>query len=124
LDDSVYVGDLKPELENRYGITFTPENEYGDSEIGTINNQTPIAMNYMNATLLIYQDTKVDDLTIFGIYPGMPEEEAKEHLAVAGFYEIEENGYITGDNTNNVGIWLDTEGGIVNLLLLCRLMKY
>lgn len=124
LDDSVYVGDLKPELENRYGITFTPENEYGDSEIGTVNNQTPIAMNYMNATLLIYQDTKVDDLTIFGIYPGMSEKEAKEHLAVAGFYEIEENGYITGDNTNNVGIWLDTEGGIVKKLSIRTYCSY
>ena len=122
--DSLYVGDFKEELENRYGLTFAPEDEYGDSELGYINNQTPIALNYMNATMLIYQDTRIEDLTIFGIYPGMPVDEAEEHLAVAGFYQIDENGYITGDNADNVCVWLDSEDGIVKIISIRTYCSY
>lgn len=121
---SLSVGDYKEKLENRYGLSFEWENEYGDSEIGYVNGEAPIILNYLNATVLIYQDTPVEDLTIFGIYPGMSLVEAETRLFTAGFYKTEDGGYITGDGMDNVSVWLEEVDGIVEELSIRSYCSY
>lgn len=123
--DAIDVQDFKEELENRYGLSFTVEDEYGDREVGSLDGQSPIILDYMNATSLTYQETPVEDLTIFGIYPGVSEETALERLQTAGFYASElEDGYITGDMWGHVCVWLDVEDGIVKAISIRTYCSY
>ena len=72
----------------------------------------------LNAGSIGYKDVKVEDITIFDLYPGMPEEEALKTIEAYGFYFLdgsEESGsvYITGDGLGNRALWYRAEDGKV-----------
>lgn len=103
---------VNEELENSYGFTITELNEFYKQ--GEISGKTIYQSFDEDGGSIEYYGEKWDGMTLFGIYPGMEEGEAKALLAEAGFYLSENRGYITGENSGNFGIYLETENGIVN----------
>lgn len=64
-----------------------------------------------------YRGEKLEDVTIFGIYPGISVDGAWEKLQAYGFYAASypevENCLVTGDGFGNISIWFSAEDNVV-----------
>ena len=71
----------------------------------------------MNAGHIGYKGERFEDVTIFGIYPGMRVDSAWEKLQAYGFYASSyaevENCLITGEGFGNISIWFSAEDNVV-----------
>lgn len=106
-------------LADHYGISIEqPYEDFEDEWIGKYQGQEVFDFINLNAGCIGYKDVQVEDITIFDLYPGMPEEEARRKIESYGFYLLdgsEENGYsyITGDGLGNRAIWYRAKDGKV-----------
>ena len=114
--------DISQMLTDKYGITFEqPYEDFEDEWIGKYEGQEVFDFTNLNAGCIGYKDKQVADITIFDLYPGMPEEEAAKRIEAYGFYYLdgsEESGsvYITGDGLGNRALWYRVENGkVVNI---------
>lgn len=114
--------DITQMLTDKYGITFEqPYEDFEDEWIGKYEGQEVFDFTNLNAGCIGYKDKQVADITIFDLYPGMPEEEAAKRIEAYGFYYLdgsEESGsvYITGDGLGNRALWYRVENGkVVNI---------
>ena len=111
--------DISEMLVDHYGITMEqPYEDFEDEWIGKYEGQEVFDFMNLNAGCIGYKDMQVGDITIFDLYPGMPEEEALRKIESYGFYFLdgsEESGYayITGDGLGNRAIWYCAEDGKV-----------
>lgn len=108
-------------LTEKYGVTM--KQPYSDNEeysVGEFDGKEVFSFMELNAGSLGYTDEKVDDVTIFGIYPGMSVESAWNKLKAYGFYaspygEVE-NCLITGEGLGNVSVTFMEENGKVTTI--------
>lgn len=111
--------DVSRMLADNYGITMEqPYEDFEDEWVGKYEGQEVFDFMNLNAGSIGYKDVKVEDITIFDLYPGMPEEEALKTIEAYGFYFLdgsEESGnvYITGDGLGNRALWYRAEDGKV-----------
>lgn len=102
---------VKKVLSSEFGIDMQSE-EDGFEYIGNYDGQPVIAMYAENGGSIVYQNTEVTNLNMFGIHPGMRTSELEEKLKIYGF-ESHEYGFATGDATGNYYLNFSEEGGIV-----------
>lgn len=111
--------DVSRMLADNYGITMEqPYEDFEDEWVGKYEGQEVFDFMNLNAGSIGYKDVQVEDITIFDLYPGMPEEEALKTIEAYGFYFLdgsEESGnvYITGDGLGNRALWYRAEDGKV-----------
>lgn len=111
--------DVSRMLADNYGITMEqPYEDFEDEWVGKYEEQEVFDFMNLNAGSIGYKDVQVEDITIFDLYPGMPEEEALKIIESYGFYFLdgsEESGnvYITGDGLGNRALWYRAEDGKV-----------
>ena len=113
-DEDLSVEEVKQQLVQKYGIEVAPESEdFPESEIGTYNGKDVLNFYQMDGGTVTYRNEKVEDLTVFGMYPGMDLEQAKGYLEAYGFYPMEnmEEAYITGIGMDNKIVYLSVENG-------------
>lgn len=109
-------------LVDHYGIIMEqPYEGFEDEWIGKYEGQEVFDFMNLNAGCIGYKDVQVEDITIFDLYPGMSEEEARRKIESYGFYFLdgsEESGYayITGDGLGNRAIWYcAVDGKVTNI---------
>lgn len=108
-------------LAEKYGVTF--KQPYPDSDaytVGEVDGKEVFSFTELDAGHLGYEGGKVDDVTIFGIYPGMSAEGAWNKLKGYGFYaspygEVE-NCLITGEGLGNISVTFLEENGKITTI--------
>lgn len=117
-DEEHYLNAAKKLLAEKYGVTMEqPEENFEEYTVGFLDGEERFSFTMLDSGDLCYMGEKVEDVTIFGIYPGISVDGAWEKLKSYGFYaspygEIE-NCLITGEGFGNVEIWFDAEDGRV-----------
>lgn len=120
-EEEHYLNAAKKLLSEQYGVTMEqPEENYEEYTVGLVDGKERFSFTMLDSGDLCYQGEKVEDVTIFGIYPGISVDGAWEKLQAYGFYaspygEIE-NCLITGEGFDNVEIWFDAEDGKVTTI--------
>lgn len=106
------IKEVERKITSTSSVTIT-EDEYGIEHIGICDGKEVFSFYYEDDGSFTYQNEKVGDLTIFGLYPGISEQDAMECLEKYGFYQSAEDFYITGEGLGNYGIYLNTQNGVV-----------
>lgn len=120
-DEEHYLNMAKKLLTEQYGVTIEqPEENYEEYTVGLLDGNERFSFTMLDTGDLCYLGEKVEDVTIFGIYPGISVDGAWEKLQSYGFYaspygEIE-NCLITGEGFGNIEIWFDAEDGKVTTI--------
>lgn len=118
LNEEHFLDAAKTLLSEKYDVEIEqPEPDFEEYTVGTVSGKEVFTFTALDAGDLSYSDEKVDDVTIFGIYPGISVDGAWEKLKAYGFYaspygEVE-NCLITGEGFGNVSIWFSAEDGFV-----------
>ena len=133
-DKEYFVKSAKDYLTEKcdYGITFHDSEEYegyedfGDFKVADYEGEEVFEAIDVDAGSLIYKEKKVGNITLFGLYPGMGEKEAKEMMERFGFYPLEglENEYITGNAFGNSLIRLQVAEGKITWIDLSPYCAY
>lgn len=120
-DEEHYLNTAKKLLTERYGVIVKqPEANFEEYTVGLLDGKECFSFTMLDSGDLCYLGEKVEDVTIFGIYPGISVDGAWEKLQSYGFYaspygEIE-NCLITGEGFGNIEIWFDAEDGKVTTI--------
>ncbi len=96
----------------------------GVSMEGQYNGTYVFFSNSENAGSIEYCGEKIEDVTLLGLYPGMPYEEGIELLKEYGFYELSEESYYTGDGLWNYAVYLHFGDGVIQSITLCPYSAY
>lgn len=124
-DDWKYGGDLEAVESLMSSKVDLISSEYeGVSKEGQYNGKTVFYSNTEDAGSIKYCDEKIEDVTLLGLYPGMPEEEGIALLKEYGFYELSEESYHTGDGFGNYAVYLHFEDGVIQSITLCPHSAY
>jgi len=106
-------------LAEKYGVKLKqPEPDYFEEwTVGFKDGNQVFSFEGPNAEQICYRGEQVEDVTIFGIYPGISVDSAWEKLKAYGFYASPngktENCLITGEGFGNVSIWFSEEDNVV-----------
>lgn len=105
-------------LSERYGVEIRqPYEDFEDQKNGFWEGQEVFTFTHLDAGVLDYHGGQVEDVTIFGLYPGISADSAWEKLTAYGFYASPygetENCLITGDGFGNISVWFSEEDGKV-----------
>lgn len=120
-DEEHYLTRAKKLLTEQYGLTMEqPDEDFEEYTVGLLNGEERFSFLMLDSGDLCYMGEKVEDVTIFGIYPGISVDGAWEKLKAYGFYaspygEIQ-NCLITGEGFDNVSISFDAEDGKVTTI--------
>lgn len=118
LNEERFLDAAKKLLSEKYDVAIEqPEENFEEYTVGTVSDKEVFTFIALDAGNLSYSGEKVEDVTIFGIYPGISVDGAWEKLKAYGFYaspygEVE-NCLITGEGFGNVSIWFSAEDGVV-----------
>ncbi len=99
-------------ISNDYGLEFK-EVEAGYEYAGYDGQEAVFSMYMEDGGALNYQGKQINGATVFGLYPGMKEEKAKEVLSKYGFLQNGENSYYTGGAPGNYFVYLTVEDEVV-----------
>ncbi len=105
-------------LSEKYGVEMEqPDQDFEEWTVGLKDGKELFSFEALNGGHIGYRDEKLEDVTIFGIYPGISVDGAWEKLKAYGFYaspypEVE-NCLITGEGFDNISIWFSSEDGLV-----------
>lgn len=105
-------------LSEKYGVEMEqPDPDFEEWTVGLKDGKELFSFEALNGGHIGYRDEKLEDVTIFGIYPGISVDGAWEKLKAYGFYESPypevENCLITGEGFDNISIWFSAEDGVV-----------
>lgn len=120
-EEEHFLDASKKLLTEKYGVTVKqPEPDFEEYAVGELEGREIFSFTLLNAGNLSYAGEKVEDVAIFGIYPGISADGAWNKLKAYGFYaspygEVE-NCLITGEGFGNVSIWFDEENGKVTTI--------
>lgn len=120
-EEEHYLNAAKKLLTETYGMTMEqPEENFEEYTVALLDGKERFSFTMLDSGDLCYLGEKVEDVTIFGIYPGISVDGAWEKLKPYGFYaspygEIE-NCLITGEGFGNVEIWFHAEDGKVTTI--------
>lgn len=118
LNEDYYLNAAKDLLSEKYDVQLDqPEPDFEEWTVGLKDGKEVFSFEALNAGHIGYRGERVDDVTIFGIYPGISVNGAWEKLRTYGFYaspyrEVE-NCLITGEGFGNVSIWFSAEDNVV-----------
>lgn len=118
LNEEHFLDAAKTLLSEKYDVMMgQPEPDFEEYTVGMVSGREVFTFTALDAGDLSYSGEKVEDVTIFGIYPGISVDGAWEKLKAYGFYaspygEVE-NCLITGEGFGNVSIWFSAEDGFV-----------
>ena len=118
LNEDYFLDAAQTLLSEKYEIELEqPEPNFEEWTVGLKDGREVFSFEALNAGHIGYKGEKVDDVTIFGIYPGISVNGAWEKLKAYGFYaspygEVE-NCLITGEGFGNVSIWFSAEDNVV-----------
>jgi hypothetical protein len=102
---------VENELISKLSVTMTEEDSIIRS--ATYDGKRFYYSSLEDATSVVYTDEKIDGVTLFGVYPGMPEGDANAILQSYGLFESL-YGYKTGDALGgSYRIYLQVENGVV-----------
>lgn len=105
-------------LSEKYGVALEqPDPDFEEWTVGKKDGKELFSFEVLNAGSIGYRGEKLEDVTIFGIYPGISVDGALEKLQAYGFYadsypEVE-NCLVTGDGFGNISIWFSAEDNVV-----------
>lgn len=102
-------------LSRHYGVQWKENKEFEEEHIGSYQGKEIFSLVYLNSGILTYSGGRVEDVTVFGIYPGMDENAAVATLMSYGFYPQGNiaNYMITGDGFGNAAVSYKTSGGTI-----------
>lgn len=114
LNEEHFLDAAKELLAEEYGVKLEqPEPDFEEWTVGLKDKDEVFSFEALNAGHIGYEGEKVEDVTIFGIYPGISVDAAWEKLKAYGFYASSygevENCLITGEGFGNVSIWFSAE---------------
>ena len=118
LNEAHFLDAAKTLLSEKYDVMMgQPEPDFEEYTVGMVSGKEVFTFMALDAGNLSYSGEKVEDVTIFGIYPGISVDGAWEKLKAYGFYaspygEVE-NCLITGEGFGTVSIWFSAEDGFV-----------
>lgn len=118
INEDHFLDAAKTLLSEKYDVVIEqPEPDFEEYTVGMVSGREVFTFTALDAGNLSYSGEKVEDVTIFGIYPGISVDGAWEKLKAYGFYaspygEVE-NCLITGEGFGNVSIWFSAEDGFV-----------
>lgn len=118
LQEEHFLDAAKTLLTEKYGVELEqPDPDFEEWTVGCKDGNEVFSFEALNAGHIGYQGEQMEDVTIFGIYPGISVDGAWEKLKTYGFYaspygEVE-NCLITGEGFGNVSIWFSEEDNIV-----------
>lgn len=113
-DEEHFLNAAKKLLTEQYGVAIEqPEENFEEYTVGLLDGKERFSFTMLDAGNLCYLGEKVEDVTIFGIYPGISMDGAWEKLKAYGFYAAAypevENCLVTGEGFGNISIWFSTE---------------
>lgn len=121
-DDGRHFLDVSKELlAGQYGLSIEqPDPDFEEYTVALEDGKERFSFLLLDSGDLGYMEEKVEDVTIFGIYPGISVDGAWEKLKAYGFYaspygEVE-NCLITGEGFGNVSICFEAEDGKVTTI--------
>lgn len=105
-------------LSEKYGVEMEqPDPAFEEWTVGSKDGKELFSFEALNAGHIGYKGERFEDVTIFGIYPGISVDGAWEKLKAYGFYASSypevENCLITGEGFDNISIWFSAEDGLV-----------
>ncbi len=119
LQEEHFSDAAKTLLSEKYEVELNqPEPDYFQEwTVGFKDGKQVFSFDGLHTGQISYKGEQIEDVTIFGIYPGISVDEAWEKLKAYGFYaspyEEAGNCLITGEGFGNVGIWFSAEDNIV-----------
>lgn len=123
LNEDYFLNAAKDLLSAKYDVELDqPEPDFEEWTVGLKDGREVFSFEALNAGHIGYKGERVDDVTIFGIYPGISVDGAWEILRAYGFYSSPygevENCLITGEGFGNVSIWFSTEDNVVTDIMV------
>ncbi|MDE6211951.1 MAG: hypothetical protein K2M70_00550 [Lachnospiraceae bacterium] len=118
LNEDYFLDAAQTLLSEKYDVELEqPEPNFEEWTVGLKDGREVFSFEALNAGHIGYKGEQVDDVTIFGIYPGISVDGAWGKLKAYGFYaspygEVE-NCLITGEGFGNVSIWFSVEDNVV-----------
>lgn len=121
LEESRFLDEAKALLSERYGVVMErPDPDFEEWTVGLHDGKERFTFEALNAGHIGYNEEQVEDVTVFGIYPGISVDAAWEKLKDYGFYASSysevENCLITGEGFGNISIWFSEENGEVTTI--------
>lgn len=122
------LDDAEQYLSDHYGVEWetNPGLEYVEEHQGSIGGNVVFWLVHMDGGILSYGDSRVEDITVFGIYPGMDADEAVMTLTSYGFFPYDglENYMITGDGVGNAAISYNISDGVITGISVSAYCSY
>ena len=118
MNEDYFLDAAQTLLSEKYEVELEqPEPDFEEWTVGLKDGREAFSFEALNAGHIGYKGEQVDDVTIFGIYPGISVDGAWGKLRAYGFYaspygEVE-NCLITGEGFGNVSIWFSAEDNVV-----------
>lgn len=118
LNEEHFLDAAQTLLAEKYDVVMEqPEPNFEEYTVGLVDGKEVFSFTALDSGDLFYSGEKLEDVTIFGIYPGISVDGAWKKLQAYGFYaspygEVE-NCLITGEGFGNISIWFSAEDGLV-----------
>ncbi len=118
LQEDHFLGAAKTLLTEKYGVELDqPDSDFEEWTVGCKDGREVFSFEALNAGHIGYKGEQIENVTVFGVYPGISVDGAWEKLKAYGFYaspygEVE-NCLITGEGFGNVSIWFSAEDNVV-----------
>lgn len=118
LNEEHFLNAAQTLLSEKYGVVMEqPDPAFEEWTVGSKDGKELFSFEALNAGHIGYKGERFEDVTIFGIYPGISVDGAWEKLKAYGFYASSypevENCLITGEGFDNISIWFSAEDGLV-----------
>ena len=129
LEEGDTLREIEQYLTDNYGVVIeSQDEEYDDFTIGLYQDKQVFDFVHLDGGDFTYQGEKVEDITVFGVYPGMGVDEAWERLTAYGFYanpdgEVE-NSLITGVGMGNRSIYFEAEDNKIDCITIRPYCRY
>lgn len=119
-------------LRDKAGLETVINNEGMEEAYAHVDNEVVIYTDYDTMYALNYIGNKVGDITIFGLYPGMPIDDARRIIEAMNFTkqydeysqtEIE-NVYVTGVSSGHYEIRIDEADGKIKNISIVKMYSF
>lgn len=118
------IEELEAKLSEKFNMQLVDDSEDSFLKKGIINGSEIYECYHADTGAVTYKDTKVEGLTLMGLYPGMSAKEATSILNQRGFFEDGDSFYVTGDGTNNYYTSFIEENGMITSITFGHYTKY
>ncbi len=115
---------VEDELSQKFDFRIA-QAEYSELvEYGYVDEQPVLTIYNEGSTSIEYADLAIDNLTIFGVYPGMLIEEAHLILEGYGFKNDGNNNFYSGEDHGSYAIYVTEEEGVVTKIMISQFSMF